>query len=368
MRHAALARAVPSANGTASSIWSAWRDVDARALCATMLLGLLAFVLASAPAWKTLAASGRYAMLIPGLLFNQLIALCLLLGILAAHRAIEAGAPRARAYTYATVGGVAAGVVGEQALRALLHLNFALVDAIWRTCEWLLVGGFATYFHAHRRESLATLARLRAAELNRLARSREMLEARLTVMQARVEPRFLFNTLAQVRHLYATAPPVAEQMLEQLIAYLRAAMPKMRESASTLGQELELVRAYLAIVALRTGGRLRFSIDHQPALADATMPPMMLLPLVDHAVRDVEAHGPARVLAIRSATQPGYLEVHVDDDGEAFAPHARDEGLASIRERLNALYADAARLVVERRVPSGTRAVLQLPLQGRSEQ
>ena len=79
-------------------------------------------------------------------------------------------------------------------------------------------------------------------------------------MQARVEPQFLFNTLAQVRQLYDSDAPLAGKMLDDLIAYLRAALPHLRESSSTLGKEAALARAYLDIVRVRLGERLAFDI------------------------------------------------------------------------------------------------------------
>ena len=137
---------------------------------------------------------------------------------------------------------------------------------------------------------------MHAAELERARTAKRTLESRLQAMQARVEPTFLFNTLSQVRDLYRADVAHGERMLDELIAYLRAAMPKMRDTSSTIGQELELVRAYLVIVRLRLGERLAFEIETPKEIGDARMPPMMLLPLVDHAI----AHGLAESQATGS--------------------------------------------------------------------
>src|SRR5690242_18686938 len=176
-----------------------------------------------------------------------------------------------------------------------------------------------------------------------------MLEARLKVMQARIEPQFLFNTLAQVRKLYHIDAALSGEMLDQLIAYLRAAMPRMRDTSSTLGQELELVASYLAIIKIRMGGRLEFSIDTSAELTDARMPPMMLLPLVDHAVvHGLEAPHGEGTLRIQSAVQGSRLQLSIHDDGAGFVPEDAGDAVAAIRERLHALYGGNATLTLER--------------------
>ena len=95
----------------------------------------------------------------------------------------------------------------------------------------------------------------------------------------------MFNTLANVKRLYETAPAQGREMLASLINYLRAALPAMRESGSTLARELELVRSFLTILQMRMRERLSFSIDHDPALANARVPPMVLPTLVENAIK-----------------------------------------------------------------------------------
>ncbi|MFI4925503.1 MAG: sensor histidine kinase, partial [Vicinamibacteria bacterium] len=221
--------------------------------------------------------------------------------------------------------------------------------------------------HAYRRRSLATAARLRAAEANRVAKSRQMIEARLTAMQARVEPQFLFNTLAQVGELHRRDPGRALDMLDRLIDYLRAAMPKMRDTSSTVAQEVELARAYLDIVRLRLGDRLRVSIDVPPEASVARMPPMMLLPLIDHTV--VRGLGPASeggAVRIAAEVAGGRLRLTLVDSGAAIVPDADAEGIAAIRQRLEALYGSDATLDVHRAGGRATEALLDLPLESPS--
>jgi len=181
-------------------------------------------------------------------------------------------------------------------------------------------------------------------------------------MQARVEPQFLFNTLAQVSELYERDATIAGRMLDDLIAYLRAALPHLRESSSTLGRELELARAYLDIMRVRLGERLVFKIDVPEIARSARMPPMMLLPLIDHALvyglQPSDGHGS---ILIQTVARDGRLCLQVTDSGAGFVTNAGDSGLASIAERLEALYGKDALFELERMHERGTRATLDIP-------
>lgn len=145
----------------------------------------------------------------------------------------------------------------------------------------LLDAGFGYAFIVRERE-----ARARAhhqAEENLL--SKQVAEARLMLLQAQIEPHFLYNTLANVQVLVETDPPAASKMIDNLIRYLRAAIPQMRESGTTLGRDMEMVRAYLDILTIRMGARLSYTIDLPRELADLSIPPMMLLSLVENAIK-----------------------------------------------------------------------------------
>jgi LytS/YehU family sensor histidine kinase len=153
-------------------------------------------------------------------------------------------------------------------------------------------------------------------------------------------------------------------MIDELIAYLRAAMPKMRDTSSTVGQELDLVRAYLAIVRLRLGERLAFEIESPKEVADVRMPPMMLLPLVDHTI----AHGIAQSQAkgsIRIHTEviDGKVRLEIADSGVGFLPGNEGEAIGGIRERLAALFESKAHLELREREGNTTEAVLEIPLE-----
>jgi LytS/YehU family sensor histidine kinase len=229
---------------------------------------------------------------------------------------------------------------------------------------WLLIGSAAVFLYADRRAARRTEARLHAAQLDRIRRSKVALESRLQAMQARVEPQFLLNTLAQVERLFELDPRTAARMLDDLIAYLRAAMPLMRDTSSTVAQEIELARAYLGIVGQRLGERLAVRIELPPEAAPMRMPPMMLLPLIDHAVvRGLEPATAAGTISVRAAIVAGRLRMTIADSGAGFVPESNGDGIGAIRERLEALYRGDATLDLRRRSGDTTLAVLDLPLE-----
>lgn len=298
---------------------------------------------------------------------------CLVMAVLIADELVERGAPRRRSYLLAAAGASLVAAIAHCLVRLPFDVDAARYsrsrfvvwcaeNAIAIFVDQLLVCGLAIFVYVSLREAHRAGARRHVAEIARLSAKRRALESRLQAMQARVEPRFLFNTLAQVRRLYESDPETAGKMLEDLIAYLRAALPQLRDSTSTLGKEAALARAYLEIVRVRLENRLAFDVSVPPALADARMPPMMLLPLIDHAL----AHGaaPSRqggTIRVEAAAADGRLRLSIIDSGAGFAPGAEAGPLAAIAERLQALYGDGATLRLERLPRRGTRAVLEIP-------
>jgi LytS/YehU family sensor histidine kinase len=235
---------------------------------------------------------------------------------------------------------------------------------IYELASWLLIGGSAVFLYADRRAARKTEAHLQAAELDRIRRSKLALESRLQAMQARVEPQFLFNTLAQVERLYARDPVLGGRMLDDLIDYLRAAMPHMRDTSSTVAQEIDLARAYLDIVRIRSGDQVTFSIEVAPRVGDIRMPPMMLLPLLDRSIEHVLAPPPATgTIAIRAEVDGGWLWLKVSDRRADLAPHTRDDAIASFREHLTALHGTEASLDLRHTDAGDAEAILEIPLE-----
>jgi sensor histidine kinase YesM len=192
------------------------------------------------------------------------------------------------------------------------------------------------------------------------------LQATLSALQAQIEPHFSFNTLANVKRLYETAPQRGREMLASLIDYLRAALPQLRESGSTVARELELARAYLTILQMRMGERLAFAIDADPALTAAELPPLVLPTLLENAIQ----HGLAPLpqggrIDVRVARDGDALVLEVADTGRGFG-HAGSGGsgvgLANTRARLAALDGPAAALTLAAHPGGGVIATVRLPL------
>lgn len=218
------------------------------------------------------------------------------------------------------------------------------------------------YFSLRRDRKLA--AALHAAEVERVTIERRTLESDLQAMQARVEPAFLLHTLRDVARLCVTDPKTSERALEELVIYLRAALPDMRGSSSRLGREIELVRAWLAIVEIRTGARMTFSVDADPDLADAKFPPMTLLPLFASAVpAGVELKGHALTTGIQAAQSGTALRVRVLGTSIGGRSSAMADTLTTARGRLHALYGDTASLEVDTADDDEPAIVLQIPLE-----
>ena len=194
---------------------------------------------------------------------------------------------------------------------------------------------------------------------------RQLVEAQLKMMQAQVEPHFLFNTLASVDYLIETDPRTASKMQKNLIQYLRAALPQMREGSTTLGKEVQLCRAFLEILKFRMEDRLQYSVIVPQGLQSAQFPPMMLQSLVENSIKHgLEPKPEGGALTISADIANGRLRVTVADTGLGFAVAAQPGtgvGLANVRERLAALYGGAARLSIEANSPSGTIVTIEVP-------
>jgi sensor histidine kinase YesM len=190
------------------------------------------------------------------------------------------------------------------------------------------------------------------------------LAAELKALQAQVEPHFLYNTLANTRYLARHQPPRAVEMLEHLIAYLHSALPDMRSQASTLGREFELAGHYLALMAIRFGERLQYRLDCPPALAAVPMPPLLLMTLVENAVRHGVEPKPGTVrIGVTVVRQGDMLTIVVADDGAGIGETTLGSGvgLRNLRARLQALYGTRAGFVLSRTDEGMTEAVLTLP-------
>jgi signal transduction histidine kinase len=207
--------------------------------------------------------------------------------------------------------------------------------------------------------ALAALLRQREA----FARHLEI-EARFHRLQTQVAPHFLFNTLANVQALVDAGSPRASSVLRSLVAYLRAAVPLLDEPATTVGRELELVRAYLELMHMRMPDRLQFDLYVDDDALALRCPPTMLLTLVENAVR----HG------IDPSEDGGRIEVDVQRRGDRCVIRVRDTGaglrettqslgtgLSALRERLHLMFGGKAQLRIAAEQPRGVCAEVEFP-------
>jgi hypothetical protein len=228
---------------------------------------------------------------------------------------------------------------------------------------WTVLGLIAYGLVGSIQRQAAGRRRLGQQVAEQSALSAAALEARLAVLQAQIEPHFLFNTLANVRRLCEVDPERGRRMLGSLLDYLRAALPAMRRSSTALAQEFELVRAYLSVLQHRMGERLRFNVELSDRLADAPIPPLILPTLVENAIRHglapLPEGGTIRVSAVR---EDGQVIVRVADDGAGFqGASGSGVGLANTRARLSALFGSAAGLSLQANRPRGVVAEVRLP-------
>ena len=233
-----------------------------------------------------------------------------------------------------------------------------------------LGGTFAA--QTYRQEATRWQKHLRKTELDTARRQRDQADMQLTVLQAQVEPHFLFNTLASVRSLIAADPKRAAETVDALAEHLRATLPKLRSqtgaSSSTLSEQFAICESYLKVMRVRMGSRLRTAVVLPEALHDIPFPPLMLISLVENAIKhgvepragDVEVKLEAAVL---NADGERTLEVRVSDDGVGLSPGMGEgTGLANIRAQLQHRFADMASLHIESPSRGGLVASIRIPI------
>jgi signal transduction histidine kinase len=212
-------------------------------------------------------------------------------------------------------------------------------------------------------------AQVANAAAEREAMQRQLMETKMQMMQAQVEPHFLFNTLASVEHLIRVDPPRASAMQRSLIQYLRAVLPQMRDNAvvTGLGREVDMVNAYLDLLKMRMEERLTVNLRVPDGLRSAAFPPMMLQSMVENAIKHgLECKPEGGTLNIVAEVVDSRLRVTVADDGVGFGVMPSDGtglGLQTIRERLKLLHGEAGWLHIGANSPTGVIATIEVPYQ-----
>lgn len=250
-------------------------------------------------------------------------------------------------------------------LWALVLVGFALLHTPEPGIWFMLISfGIKVLGGGKRKAELEAAAADRKAGVANL--ERRLTEAQMATLQAQVEPHFLFNTLALIGQLIETNPPEAARVHAHLIDYLRSSLPQMRSAGSaTLGKQVELSRAYLAIMQARMKDRLTVTFRVPDFLGSAPFPPLMLQTLIENAIKHgLEPSIAGGHIEVAARVEDATLVVEVRDNGVGFKPISDDGlGLANIRERLQLLFGSAAQLQIEAPPEGGTRASIRLPYQ-----
>jgi sensor histidine kinase YesM len=327
-------------------------------------------------AWSALEVAGQTFLWSPSLnnvLSLQINGFAVMLAVLVADRASPPASRRWWPYVVAVVVGVALGTT----VFWLVSQRLFLIPTAWQlrgvpegfdaivfrhSTSRLLIGSLATYIYVSQRWGAHRLAALRAVQLERAQIEKRVLESRLAAVQARVEPQFLRDTLAQVERLYEIDAQAADRMLKEFTTYLRAAIPQIRDPASTVAREVRLTNAYLNIVGMQSKDRLL--LTDGPSTGDARMPPMLMLPLIQHALaRRTERARGDELFAIDLAARNGKLMLTIRDRGSGFAPEGTsDQTIRDIRERLATLYGGHAQLTLKP-AAGGSEAVIEIPVE-----
>lgn len=316
---------------------SLWRAVQlAVAIAGTLALIVISSIFAAVP---DMTPSDRWRIAVE-ILAGQLAAVSLQLAVLRLAVLPQFAPPALRSlrFTCMVLAGTVGGTVPLMLPVDVPSIRLGIVEST-TTGSWsalfqaLLTATFLVYQHAGQARSEEASRRLQQLQREQRAARRRLVEAQLQSMQARVDPQMFFDVLDSVQRLYATDASRAEALLDELIVFLRAALPRLRSASSTLAQELELAVSYFRLQALRGGAPASVHITLPEALAPRAFPAGVILPLLSNA----------QSASIEVKAQPGVgaddITVSVNSE-RAPAPRA----LAQARETLAALYGSAARL------------------------
>jgi sensor histidine kinase YesM len=230
--------------------------------------------------------------------------------------------------------------------------------AIGATLLFAMVEGGVILLILHiRRQQVERANEALQEQANAEKLARQLTESRLKLMQAQVEPHFLFNTLASVQELAENGAPEAAALIAQLITFLRGGLTGLRNESTTLQREFDMAQAYLNIMKVRMGDRLQFSLELPPEMASLSVPPAMLISLVENAIKHgLEPAVSGGRITVSAFAQDEKIGLRVTDSGIGVntserAPQGINAteggvGLNNIRERLQAMYSDAATLIV----------------------
>jgi len=222
----------------------------------------------------------------------------------------------------------------------------------------LMAGGASTYFFMSREQLALARADIARTQREAEAAQRQAAESQLKLLQSQLEPHMLFNTLANLRALMALDPARAQDMLDHLVAYLRATLGASRATLHPLQTEFDRLRDYLELIKVRMGQRLQYSLQLPPELAGLNVPPLLLQPLVENAIKHgLEPQVAGGSVSVSATRVDGQVMLEVHDSGVGLTPNTPEGfGLAQIKERLMTTYGPQSTLELIAGSAGGTRA------------
>ena len=203
-------------------------------------------------------------------------------------------------------------------------------------------------------------------KLKVVSSEKQLMQAQMRMLQAQIEPHFLFNTLATIQSLIGRSPEKANLMMDNFIAYLRQSLSASRSQEGTVKQEFDLLRHYLELLKIRMGDRLQFDLNLADDLGSAPLAPMLLQPIVENAIKHgLEPKVEGGKICVSARSEGGQMVLSVADNGLGFSDHADSSGegvgLSNLRERLAVLFDGQATLTVAEANP-GTDITIRVPL------
>jgi sensor histidine kinase YesM len=250
-------------------------------------------------------------------------------------------------------------VIGEKPSRFISEYAYFIHIVLFG----ILFGSIISYFFFSRERIRSTETLVQEEKIKRLTSEKRAVETNLKLLQAQIEPHFLFNTLSNILSLLDTDLNKGKSMLMDLIRYLRTSLSKTRADATTLGQEMEMIKAYLNIFKVRMEGRLRYRIDVPDNIKEFPFPPMLVQPLVENAIKHgIEPKIEGGEVTIQARKNGDIIRVELADTGTGL--HEDGDmgfGLSNVRKRLQSLYGDRGQLILEENRPSGLKAIIEVP-------
>jgi sensor histidine kinase YesM len=244
-----------------------------------------------------------------------------------------------------------------------IHLDRAQMDLLQIVILVITFGSVASYFFYSKARLRVSEEEIQQEKIKRLSSEKEALEANLRLLQAQVEPHFLFNTLSNILSLIDTNPANGKSMLADLIRYLRTSLSRTFPDQITLDREIDMIKAYLNIQKIRMGERLHFQVELPEAIREHPFPPMLLQPLVENAIKHgLEPKMEGGEITIQAAEEDDRIRIEVRDTGLGFSSfQGTGVGIGNVRERIQLLYGGKGRLILEENKPNGVRAIVEVP-------